>query len=307
MKRVHKIIVIAALVIIAVGIGTVVYTKTRTSNDQVFRNYLLRTAKQTTYSSSESYSGTGTTATLKGIVDISAKKLTVSGELTCTVNIESKPVVLKASFQTENADLYMKINDTSGEVKNLDSGETYNLANVYSKVRGVWYKLDPDSAIKSQLDSGIYVSSTGIIAPSYDTDKLVNALLAKKAIVYSYESKTNDGYVFRVTAHKDAYLETLKEVFPNLSNPDLVLDQVFTDGSTLNSTITVDKDGTVKSEKLTDTNPCTNLVNNLIGEQYEGLAKSLTGTSTPQPKDSISIQPIQNPKPIAELQNDMVL
>lgn len=306
MKKKVTVVIGAVLLALLIGAGVFIFINSRVSSDQVFRNYIEMSSKSKTLDSVETDKGTGTTAEIKGSLNTDAKKMLITGELTCTGQLQKKEVSLKANMQVENEKSYLKLNSITGQIVQ-DDGTVLDLNSVYTKVKDNWYLItDTDPQAKAQIDSGVYVFNSAVVAPSYDNDKLVNALINNKAFVYTSVVRTGKNYEIKLVANKSAYLETLKEVFPNLDKPDLILDNLFEDKSTLESTLLVSKNGDLIKEQLTNTNVCPEIMSTFVGEGTEGLAKDLSGVNTPKAKGSITITPITSSKPIEDMVNDLV-
>ncbi len=308
MKKRVAYITIGILILLAIfAAGGYAYTNIRVTDEKVFRSYVEKgvTAKQLTQT--ETYEGTGSKTALKGLLDSQKKTTNISADIVCTATVEGKEVNLDASIQQENDKVYYRVNSISGEVDNSD-GNTLNLTSVFSKVKGVWYvSPDSDKAVKAQLDSGVFIFNSVLVAPSYDTNKVVDALINKKAFTYSHIEKVDDNYVISFSVHRDKYIEVVKEMFPNLSNVDLIMDSIFEDKSSIESTITVKKDGTHIKEELTNKNLCVDLITTFVGLEPKGLAENLTGVNESKPAGSITITPVTNSKPLDQLSSDFVL
>lgn len=307
MKKKVVYILIAMVVIIAlIATGVFAYSSTRISDEEIFRAYVEKGVTSTKATQLETYEGTGSKTTLKGTLDTQKKALAVTADVVCTTTSEGKEISIDMSVQQENAKGYYRVNSASGSITNSE-GDPLDLPTVFSKIKGVWYSApELDKATKAQLDSGVYLFSTSVMAPGYDSTKVVDALITKKAFTYSSIEKVDGNYVISFTAHRDKYIEVAKEMFPNLSNIDLIMDSIFEKKSSFESTITVDKNGTQIKEKLTNTNLCVDMISTFVGIEAKDLAESLTGVNEAKPHGSITITPITDSKPIDQLTSDFV-
>jgi hypothetical protein len=114
---------------------------------------------------------------------------------------------------------------------------------------------------------------------------------------------TGENYRLDIRVNRNAYSDFLGDIFPNLSSDDLILDSIFDDKSTTESTLTISKSGKYISEKLTSENLCPDIVQSFLGEEPAGLAKSLTGTN--EPAEFKSIPAVKNSEPIDSIANDL--
>lgn len=282
-------------------------TKAAVSPEQAFKNYLTTQSKLTKTAFSETFSGTGTNVKSKASIDVSGKKFNVTADLDCSAQIDNKPISVKMNVQYENTIIYIRFNEVNGDVTNYQTGQVRKLDTVFSKAKGVWYKLPDDQAQKSQLDSGIFVFGSAIIAPGTDTSNLADTLLTKGVFKITSNSKDGDNQILNITSSKSAYLDVLKSVFPKLTSPDIIISNMFKDATSRDSTITINNNGKLVQEKSTQNNVCFDAVNGYIGNQFTGLTKDVSVTSTPISYDEVKIIPITDSKPVANFARDLVL
>lgn len=316
MKSFNKRLAIVAVVLLMVGgLTAFVLTtgedgdknKDKPTAEQVFDKFLENNFSTESMALEEEYSGTGSSVKSTGSLDTKAKRLRLAASISCKATVDDKPVTLAFSLQQENANLYSRLDSAGGQVTNYESGQAYDLKNVYSKVIGQWYKIDTNEPVQSQLDSGVYVFSTAVYAPNYDKTKAMEVFKNKNVFEVTSSRKDGDNYIYDISVSKASYLDALKETFPNLSNPDLVLDSAFADNDTQESTLTINTDGGLVLERLSSPNLCPDMIKGYIGEQYTGVPQTLTGTSKPLPVEDFKFSPIKNSKPITDLSADMVL
>jgi len=307
MKRRYVIPAVATIIIAIVAGGILTYRLSQPTSEEIFRNYLQQMATSKTYGLEESYSATGTTINLKGVLDTNKKSSRLAGDLVCTAKIQDKEAKINVSLQMENATLYMRLNSASGEVADRQTGNPIDVGKAYSKVLGQWYRADDeDNTAKAQLDSGVYVYGDGIIAPGYDSKKIVDSLIRNKALTFSSVTKSSYGYTIEVTSSKDAYLSSLKETFPNLNNPDLILDGIFDDQNSINFTVSTDTKGNILSEKLSSANLCIDFLEQYVANAPDNIANDVSGTSKHVSISSVSIAPITTSRLLSQLAEDIV-
>lgn len=296
------IVIITVLVLLALAIG--IYIDRNPKPEDVLRKYLKDTAQSSQYSGTENYSGTGSELKLKGTINLTNKKLIAFADGTCESKADTGKITINSSIQIENSSTFLRINNASGSI-DAGEGQKINLKTLYSKIKGRWYKLDDeDKAIKMQLDSGVIVSSTGIMAPAYDTERIVNTLINDRVIQIESSSKENGNYLISVKVTRSTLEGAIKKLFPNLSNVDLILDGIFDDQQDDRSTITLSKNGKFLGERKDTTNECVKLIKEFTGSDPTDLSKRISGNSTQKKIDAI--KPIRGAKPFSQFSKDFV-
>jgi hypothetical protein len=294
------------LLLIGVGGAFAFIAVQRINPDKVFMEYLKNYARASNIASEEEFAGTGAKGKAMGVIDVKEKSLLINAQLECTAKISGKSVTVDASVQNENTKGYVRLNAIKGELL-LEDGSSMKLSELYRPAVGKWYMIpDDDPALKAQLDSGIYVFTSAVIAPGYNIDSFVPDLIDNKALEYVFTRKTKDGdYEYQVTANKQQYEAFLQENFPNLSNRDLVLDSVFGDQKTKLTTLVTDKTGKLISEKYSDENVCKEIVEIFAGEAGEGMPNEITISSNLKALNEINIPTVRDARPLDSLMTDL--
>lgn len=295
------VVVVAVAVIAAVG-----YVASQPKPDKVFRDYLKTMSDTKEFAAQENYSGTGTVANVNWKLDTAKKMLVSLADISCSGQIDSKPVEAKISYQTDNASSYLKFDTVKGTII-ADDGSVVDLTKLFSKIVGQWYKLPDDPALQSELDSGVFVSSDGVIAPSYDAEKISTSLLSNDAIKYTSSKRSGNNLVFEITSTKNNFQTALKQTFPNLSKPDLILDSVFDTDTSSSLKITVSRDGNFISETTSTSNICSTLFEQYIGKTATQVPATISGEVKKVSPETINIAPINSSKPLDDMTNDIVL
>jgi hypothetical protein len=269
--------------------------------DKVFRKYLVTLIASKSKYTAENYTPTSdntasSVITGRTAYDIAQKSVATSLSYACTAKIDTADVKLNVTVQTENADTYVRLNSISGQAADL--------AAVNAKAKGIWYKSDqPDPAIQAQLDSGVFVFGSGVIASGYDAEKVADALIRGNAYDYTLSKHIGDAYTFTITTRKDNYIAVIKQAFPRLSSVDTIVGPLFSNNATeLDSALTVKEDGTIVNELGLRSDACPDqaklyLGTNAVDARPPGM---LTALSINKSADSTSITPITRWKPIAE-------
>lgn len=301
---------LAVIIVFAVVSAGTFYllTKTNSNSEVVFKNYLQKFADSQSYAYEETDSGTGSIILVKGKVDLPQKNLIQLATLSCTTNTDVGVVSMDISLQQEGDATYRRLNSASGPA--IDAkGKSVELDKVLSKNIGQWYKSDSsqnDLAIKAQLDSGVFVSSDGIMVPDGDSRKIVKSLLDKKVFTIKSSTKKDNTYTLNIDVDKNAYASALKDALPNLNNQDLILDSIFEGRDSVSISLTLSKDGTLISEKLDLSNPCMGFLNDFTGAQASDIPERISGMATPKTPESINIDTIPSSKPVSEYTNALV-
>lgn len=309
-KTMKKLLLgVLAAVLIGVGVYTFVSQNQPkpTDPDDIFTAYLHSTAKINPLAQAQTISGTGARFTSSGFTDANKKEVRITTAMKCTGTVDDHNTTLEATLVNKNADYFVRIDKFSGSLVNTE-GRTFDLARVFSHVAGKWYIMNEDyTPAQSQLDSGVFVYSSAIIAPGHDTNKLVDSLRENNALTYTNFKETDDGYAFDVTATRTHYRRVLQEVFPDLEAIDLVLDEVFIDSDTKTSTITTDKSGNFRSETTTVPNICGEFMHTLLGEEVQGIASSVTGEAKRVDMSEVDIIEAIDAKQFRDIQSDYIL
>jgi hypothetical protein len=300
-----KWIFAGAIVVVVAGLGIggfLLYQRTQVTPEEAFRKYLTTGVKKTKFTQVEKYKGTGSSQSAKGLLDTKSKKMIISADLNCSANVSNTHVKLSSNVQLENGIAFLRLNTISGNIQTPNG--TINLSTLYKNVTGKWYKNpEVDKSIRSMLDSGVFAFNSLVIAPSYDEKKIVDYILQHNVMEIQSSTDTGENYRLDIRVNRNAYSDFLGDIFPNLSSDDLILDSIFDDKSTTESTLTISKSGKYISEKLTSENLCPDIVQSFLGEEPAGLAKSLTGTN--EPAEFKSIPAVKNSEPIDSIANDL--
>lgn len=303
-----KIIIAASILSVGllVSAGAYAYVENQNKPDKVFQTYLQKSLSTEKLSVVQNMEGTGAKLVLNGQINAKNKTYTASGDLECSGKIGEHAIVVKATVSLDKAASHVRINELTGKVADPDMGDV-DLGTVYAGAKGKWYEASKeDPAVKAQIDSGVFVSNSILIAPGYDAEKISKKLIDSGAFSYKSYKKVGNNFVYEFTSNKALYLNVLKEEFPNLRNPDLILDSVFADKGVLDSTVTVNEDGKLISEKLTSTNECATLIEGFTGETPTNIATDFAGTSTVVDEAAVKIDRAINPKPIDQIGEDLV-
>lgn len=301
---------IAVIIVFAVvAAGTFfLLTKSSTSPDAVFKKHLQKFAASQAYAYEETDSGAGTKIAVKGKIDLPQKNLIQLAAVSCTTQASSGDISVDISLQQEAATSYFRIDTASGSATDA-RGKSVELGTALSKNIGQWYKFDSNSgdvAIKAQLDSGVLVSSDGIMAPGSNSNKVVQSLLDNKVFTIKSSTKNGDTYSLQIDVSRSAYAQALKDALPNLSDQDLVLNSIFEGKDSISITLALSKDGTLISEKLDLANPCPSLLSVLAGTSASDLPEWISGIATPKTPELINIDTIPSSKPVSEYTNALV-
>jgi hypothetical protein len=261
----------------------------------------------------EQYAGQGVSATARALVDLPAKRISMSSDVRCTVADGDQKASMELSLQIDNAATYFRLNKIQGTVyfnKNGKKGEIH-LDKTYAKMMGKWYKNDDvKAALSLQAESGVYAMNSGVMAlPELgpDAQKIAVTLVADKAFTAEPVKRGANKYTFTLTAHRDGYAKALAQLFPNLQHQDAILDGIFgTKKTSISEEVLALADGTLLSEKTQEENLCTNYAEKFMGIKQKDASGQLLATSKPQPFGSFSIEPVSRSTPIADLAKDRV-
>lgn len=303
MKK-KSILISAAVVVAALAAGFIIYQSQTNSPQRVFDRYMKTTLVRKTLAANESYAGTGSTTVATGSIDTTKKSYTIKADLKCTAQFNNAPVSLDSTVQVQNAIGYVKINTVSGNITG-SNGTKVDLQPLFAKTTSNWYSTPEDKAQKAQVDSGVYAFDNGVTAPSYDAEKAIKVFNDKKVFTYNRQSWNGLAHRFKVTTNKNAYLAAIKELYPNLSNPDLIIDSIFDKKDSRESIIEVNSDGKLLKQELSQSNLCKELLESILGDEVKDTPVEISGTSTPVEFSSIKIVPVTNSKPISDLGNDL--
>jgi|GEM_PF-2723203 len=303
-KKVLLAGVIVAGVIVAGSVAA--YSQLRVSNDEIFRRYVTEMAAAKSLAQIETYEGTGSNTVVRGVVDIQNKTSQLVGEVKCSATVEKRPITIKATLAQDGEKTYMRLDDATGTVSDSE-GSPIDLASAYANVKGRWYTMsEEDKAIRSMIDNDTYIFNSAVIAPNVNKDKVADTLIRNKAFTYSSILKQGGNYVIKFQAHRSEYQDAIRELFPGMQNTDLILDTVFSDSTTKDSTITVDKSGKFIKETLTDTNVCTDILSTYASSEQSGQASYISGENRPIERSSFTFPAISETKPLESLFEDVV-
>lgn len=299
--------IVVVVVLLASGAGYF-YFSNKTDPDSVFYNYVNKHLMLDQYAFTESAEGTGVMMSATGINDIKKKTYTVSVPLECTTKYNDSEVSINATIQLEGASSYLRLDKISGNYTNSDDTE-FNLAKIYSKVKGQWYEIEDENlGVAALLDSGIAAYNSIIFAPAYDTEKLTAEIIDTKVFSYnSFSLNDNGNYVFQFVSNRNAYTALFENNLPNVSNVDLIMDTIFSDKSTFESTLTVGEDGTFISEQLLAPNLCPVLFDTYIGETAQGQAEEINSDSRSTDFSTVKFDPVTSSKPGDQMGKDITL
>lgn len=303
-----KIVLAVATLLVGLLIGGSVYAylEGQDKPEDVFRSYVQKTLTLEKFAQVQTMEGTGAKYALNGHLDAKTKELRVSGSVECGGNIGSEKIDMKTTMSVDGQKSYIRIDSMQGKLV-AEDGSTYDLGSVFSGTKDKWYEVSVENSnIKSQIDSGVFVSGSMLVAPGYDADKISKLLIDSGAFSYTSFKKNGDNFVYEFVSNKSAYLSILKEQFPALRNADLILDDVYTQGNTKTSTVTVDARGNLISEKMTDKNECAELIESLTGEVPTNIAKEFTGVATTVGENVVKFEKPTNPKSIQLISEDFV-
>lgn len=302
-----KKIVIGAITLgvgLLIGGAAYAYVESRDKPEDVFQSYIRKSLTLEKFAQIQTMEGTGAKAAVNGIINTKTKELSASGSLECSGNLGNDKINLKATMSIDGQKSYVRVDSIQGKLAAGD-GETYDLGSVFGGTKDKWYEISAeDVATKSQIDSGVFVSNSMLIAPGYDSGKISKSLIDSGAFSYKAFKKDGKNYVYEFVSNKSAYLTILKEQFPNLRNADLILDGIYIQGNTMESTVTVDSKGNLINEKLTIKNECAELVEAFTGEAPINIAKESTGVANVVGEAAVKIEKPINPKSIQSISED---
>jgi hypothetical protein len=270
--------------------------------DKVFRKYLVKLISSKSKFSTENYtpsSNTSSSAVITGktAYDTEQKSVMTSLSYACTATVDSADIKLSVTVQTQNADTYVRLNSVSGQPAELAAKN--------AKAKGLWYKTDqPNAVIQAQLDSGVFVFGSSVVAPGSDVEKVADILIHSNAYGYELDKHIRDTYTFSIATRKGNYAAALKQAFPGLTSVDSIVSNLFTGSETeLDSTLTVREDGTAINELGLRSDACPEQAKLYLGPNgvqdthTPGLLKIL---SINKPAGSVTIEPIVRWKPVAD-------
>ena len=270
--------------------------------DKVFKKYLVRLAASKTKYSAENYtpsSDSPSAAVITGreAYDLGQKTVATSLSYACTATVQNTDISLNVSVQTDNTDTYVRLNNISGQAAGLVATN--------AKAKGIWYKTSqPNIATQAQLDSGIFVFSSGVLAPDYDAKKVADVLVGNNVYGYVLDRHVGGAYTFDITTRKDKYAVALKQAFPNLTSSEAILDALFANNATeLESSLTIHEDGTVVNELGLRSDACPEQAKLYLGPegtQDTRTPGTLKALSVNKSADEASITPITRWKPASE-------
>lgn len=294
------------IVLIAGAIGGLyLYNESKPKPDEVFYSYVEKYLKDSSLGLVQTATGTGVDMSVNGYVDSKGKKLMMNGAVTCSTKVEGNEIKIKATIQQENEKYYIQLNEISGTYANSD-GESFDLKTVWSNAIGKWYLIaDSDEAISSQLNSGIAAFNSALLAPSYDTAELANEIVDTKVFSYKSYRVENGKYVFQFVADKNAYTALFKNKLPNVSNVDLIMDNIFGAKSSIDSQLVVSETGDYIEETLPVETGCPEILGVFVAEDIGTFAEEITAIS--KPSDDVKIEPITESEPLDSLYESMVL
>lgn len=293
--------------IVVIGAGALAYSQTRVTDDEIFRKYITEMAATKSLAQVETYEGTGTQTTVRGVIETESKKFQLIGEVKCNGSVEGNTVTIDATIAQDGEKSYLRLDNAAGTASDSD-GNPVDLASAYVNVKNKWYTIsEEDKSIKSMFDNSAYIFNSSVLAPGVDKEKIADVLIDKKAFTYSSISKEDGNYIIKFQSHRSEYQDAIKELFPAMTNVDLVLDTIFTDGSTEDSTITVDKAGKYIKETRTDANPCTDMFSTYTGSEQEDQATYISGENRPIDAATFSFPTITEPKPLESMFEDIVI
>jgi len=276
--------------------------------DAIFRRYLVKSASSNGYFTNEELSGSGAKLTGTASFDASKKQILREEELHCSAKIDNSEVSLDVSLQVQNATTYYRLNEMDGIVTGAD-GQTRNFHDVYANIKGVWYKdPQPDMVAQDQIDNGVFVFNSEVVAPGYDAQQIANFFINNRAYTYTQVKKQDGNYVYSFRAIQTNFSENmLKQLFPGLKAPNDILGQIFSEKSTLDSTLTIAEDGTLVKEESTGKNYCKDVLAIFTGVSQENLPSPnvLTGSATPVQAKDIQITPITNARSAEDMAKDL--
>lgn len=303
LKPSSKKIYIATLLLLVAIVGFMAwFFNFRETPESVLEKYLIKTAQLNEFSSVDTTSGTGSSSTLKGKLNIKDKNLIIAGDYQCSSKSDFGEVKINASIQQEGAFALFKINSIEGNILD-ENGQESDLREEFANATGNWYKFeDEDKATRALLDKKVFLLSSLVMAPENDAQNIANVLLGQKAIILESGKKVGDDYVLNIKINKSAYEDAVNELFPDLDSKDLIIDTIFSDDSEISTEITVSPDGTYKSERSEVENECYFLMQSFIGVEPLDLAKRIKVESKAQNVDGL--EPIKDYKSFTDFIND---
>lgn len=306
-KKTIGLVVVLILFIALISLGVTYYFINQTTPEKVFGAYVSNGLKLKQRASYENQDGTGSKTSSKIIIDLSNKIYRTNSKLECSAKYRGDEVSVKATIQQENGKTYFRLDEITGKYKNLNGGG-FDLGPSYANVVGKWYSSDADNkAISSLLNSGVMAANFSLSAPSYDTKVIQNEIIKNKVFYFNSSSKSDDTYVFKFVSDRNSYAALLKDKFSNLSNQDLVLDNIYGEKTTYNSTLTVGSDGQWIKEVASTHNNCVDLFNLYIGEEVKGIAQDVNTVAIDKKYKDVVIKPISGASPISTMKGDMTL
>jgi hypothetical protein len=275
--------------------------------DRVFRNYLVKTMRQKTLASEDNYNDSGIKIHSMLAYDGVGKHVRGTATVDCTLTVNGQTVALNSSVQIEDAASYLRLNDISGQLEKTSGGSIY-LSDAFAKAKGVWYKAPADAAMQAQLDSGVFVFNSGLVAPGRNAEDAVQFLINERAFGDYTANKIGNQYTYFISTYRQNYSGALKGAFPDLATPDDVVDTLFSDASdSKSSTLTLLQDGTVVKERTDENNMCRDMVRIYLGIDTTDLAPIVNGTSVPIAADKVKLTPVTYSRPLTEINKDVVL
>ena len=282
---------------------------TQEQADAIFKKYLIKYLSSNEVSTEETVAATpgsdDSTINARAIVDAKHGKFLAFSGMNCKTHFAGNMITVDASVQIDETGSYMRVNEIAGVLTTLD-GKKVVLSSAFTNAIGTWYKISsPDQAMQVQSENGVYVFNSGVIAPSYNANKVASALLKNKVYDYSLIEKVGGKYIYSLSAKRDNYKIALQQAFPSLSSVDEIIGLVFSEGETAkDSTLTLLADGTLVQEELTEDDQCAQVITSLFGSDGTNNSNVMKGISVNKSKVK-AITPIKSSKPLAEISADI--
>jgi hypothetical protein len=279
----------------------------KAEGDKVFRNYLVKLASTKNFEVETNASEVGTDTKMNGktVYDTVGKKVSATLDVQCSNKNSGGNVSLDASFQSDNAAAYFKVNSIRGTF-NTANGQTVDSATRFAKIIDSWYQEIPNTSTQSEIDSGVFMLEPSVISLSSEPQKVADAFINNQALTTNVVKKDNGDYSLFLIMHKAGYIKAYKQAFPTMTGSDKVIDEVFgaDDVTEKDATVVVHKDGTIVSQQLIQTDQCRQLIDTITGtvESFSGI---VTEDDTPKPAGSFKITPVTGARTQAELQRTL--
>lgn len=279
-KKLLVVLVLAVLIVVGTG-GFMIFTKNNDPSD-TFNSFLKAQASQKQAAVDGGFEAQGINITDLLSVDVSSKQVINQRTIKCEAKYLGNTIALNVSVYSYGNDQYLRLDNISGVVK-AASGPTRDTTKVFSKVKGNWYKVaEPEMTTMPMAESGVFVFDTGVIAPSFDSDKIVKAFAANEVFVIVSSNNTDNGTTYKLKVDRVGYQAMLSSTFPDLKNTDKILDGIF--GRESSKTITVydaTAEGKYSSVASDINNYCNIVYTTFPGLKIAGQPSRISGVTKP--------------------------